>query len=355
MSDDEYKPSTGKPSKEPPKALPGGHRPLGLPSYETRANPTSALRAQIVAKTRALDASDAAPPPAKTDAVAPSGSLLAPAEAGTKDEWKEHLRASVMSLMAFLGPRIDFLLRAALTAGLPLPGVDAAILDTPCSPTGEKFVSYLVPVLQRDPQLAQSVTIAITYFRTVTEQVEQFERGPRWKRPDIGRFRAMLLYLGNLPGHFKRDAILCSLFPMAPAEVKLDKPKVTPKFVAPERRAALEAILKKAKALQTELHPKMSTVKMALDDLEKPVFKTLGGMIAPGAARLKLVVLAMRGRPELEQRARESLELYQKFLLVLRKSETAIEEAEALKDLAIPLGRLAQDYQDEPQLAALFA
>jgi hypothetical protein len=283
----------------------------------------------------------------------PTRPLLAPdALRAQTQELLAKARATVESLE----PRVEILYGACQTAQVAVPGLGVVALKHPLSPKGEQIVNYLAGATFQQPEWRKEVLVAIFRFYEATRLIEVAQGELDRQHPQqhtLEELKLQVFYLCRFHEIFKNERVLAQLFP---APQTLSAPSSKTELNPVERlkqKKQRDEILGKAEILRASLAPRMPTLIMTVEMIEKGTILDVRSLLTGTTRTVRLIAMGISTSPDLVKKLQEARGLYEKL-------ETQLKEAKAggdvlvLKDTIFPLSRLALTCRQHALLRDLF-
>ena len=287
------------------------------------------------------------PPASPTQRLGPSGTGALPT--GTLGIPDPELRDKARALIGKLEARLELLIRACQAAALPMPGVQVAPFRHGLPPNAEQILLYLTERLRADASLAQGVQVAIYRF----QQVVLATAGPD-QPADLEQLRRQVFFLTNLSAEFKDDPILATLFPAPQLRQGVLKAVQRTPEEARRAQAAREETVRKALVLGQSLAPRMAVAALALEALEKGLTHNVTAIFSPQGRQAKAIAVSLTGDPANADKLRTAVAAFEALKTLVPAIRAGQAELEALRPVAIPLGRLGDTFAGHALLKDLF-
>lgn len=261
-------------------------------------------------------------------------------------------RASVESLE----PRVEILFQACQEAKLAVPGLGVVSLRHPLSPKGEQIVGYLGGNILNKPNWRKEVQVAVFRFYEAVRLIEVAQAELDRKHPQqqtLEELKLQIFYLCRFHEIFKEERVLAQLFP-APQTLNANQPKADINPVERlKQKKQRDEILNKAEILRASLAPRMQTLFMTVDMIEKGTVLDVRALLTGSTRTVRLIAMGITTSPELVSKLKEARDLFQKLEAQLKEAKAG-GEVVPLKDTILPLSRLALTCRQHALLRDLF-
>ncbi|MEB3197220.1 MAG: hypothetical protein VKP62_08450 [Candidatus Sericytochromatia bacterium] len=255
-----------------------------------------------------------------------------------------------------LEPRVELLLRSCERAKLEIPGLEAVQPKHALSPKGEQIVAYLATSLLGKSALVREIQVAVFRFyeavRLIIRAQAELDRNHP-QQQTLEELKLQIFYLCRFHEVFKEDRVLAQLFP---APETLQAKAKTAEMSAVERLKAKkhrEELLARAETLRASLAPRMETLLLTLDIIEKDTPMDMRALLTGSTRTARLLALGIGTNAELIATLAAGRQHFQQLDDQLAEVRAGGDTA-PLQALIPLLSRLAINARQHPLLRDLF-
>lgn len=268
----------------------------------------------------------------------------------------QELLAKARATVESLEPRVEILFQACQAARLAVPGLGVVALRHPLSPKGEQIVGYLGGNILNQPNWRKEVQVAVFRFYEAVRLIEVAQGELERLHPQqqtLEELKLQIFYLCRFHEIFKGERVLAQLFP-APQTLSASQSKADINPVERlKQKKQRDEILNKAEILRASLAPRMQTLLMTVDMIEKGTVLDVKALLTGSTRRVRLVAMGIGTSPDLVNKLKEARDLFQKLEAQLKEAKAG-GDVLPLKETILPLSRLAITCRQNALLRDLF-